>query len=128
MNSEYYIFANGSSLLVLISISYYVTSVSGFMRMYCTLSCIQALRTIWREYRRLRGEEGGGAVKDEEGSEYGGSVGEESEGELMTCCELVLDSHDQLCEMTRMPAENDVSPSSVYTCTDSVVILSPNCL
>jgi len=53
--------------------------------------CVQALKSSWKEYRQRNG------LKDEEPADN-----------LLTSIELVLDNHNQLVELNRMPGENEV--------------------
>ena len=53
--------------------------------------CVKALKSVWKDHRQRNG------LKDEEPADN-----------LLTSIELVLDNHNQLVEMNRLPGENEV--------------------
>lgn len=55
----------------------------------------QGLQKIWKDYREAGGDESEPDV-------------------VLTCAELVLDDREQLCEMNRLPGENEVKLSLVF--------------
>jgi len=57
------------------------------------MSLLQALKGVWKEHRQRNG------LKDEEPVAHN----------LLTSIELVLDNHNQLVEMNRLPGENEVT-------------------
>jgi len=52
---------------------------------------VKALKSVWKDYQQRNG------LKDEEPADN-----------LLTSIELVLDNHNQLVEMNRLPGENEV--------------------
>lgn len=53
----------------------------------------QALRTVWKEHRERLDEDADEGLPND----------------LLTSIELVLDNHNQLVEINRLPGENEVS-------------------
>lgn len=58
--------------------------------------CMKALKSVWKDHRQRNG------LKDEEPADN-----------LLTSIELVLDNHNQLVEMNRLPGENEVASCSL---------------
>ena len=56
------------------------------------------LKSLWKDHRQRHG------LKDEEPADN-----------LLTSIELVLDNHNHLVEMSRLPGENDVTTIAVRT-------------
>jgi len=70
------------------------SNVVGFGVFYFSNVClsVKALKSSWKDHRQRNG------LKDEEPVEN-----------LLTSIELVLDNHNQLVEMNRLPGENEVT-------------------
>jgi len=59
----------------------------------CFLFKLKALRTIWKEHQR----------------HLDMHTEEDMASDILMSVELVLDNHDQLCEINRLPGENEAS-------------------
>jgi len=57
---------------------------------------VKALKSVWKDHRQRNG------LKEEEPADN-----------LLTSIELVLDNHNQLVEMNRLPGENEVCSCSL---------------